>query len=181
MTGVSTLLAPFLTPLLTWLLAGHRVDVDAAGMFLSILWVVVLPIAIGLAVRKFLPTIAKNVTAYLPAMSSLAIVAIVTVVVSHNAAKILSGGLIIVAVVMAHNLCGLALGYLSSSILGMEYKKRVAISVEVGMQNSALASSLAATHFATYPLAAVPGAVFSVWHNISGAVAAKIYGRSAQT
>lgn len=180
MTGVSTLLAPFLTPLLTWLLAGHRVNVDMVSMFLSILWVVILPIVLGLLVRKGLPKFTERVVAYLPAFSSLAIAAIVVIVVSANAAKLMVGGLLIIAIVMLHNLCGLGLGYLIGHVLKLEHKKRVAISVEVGMQNSGLASALAAAHFAAYPLATVPGAIFSVWHNISGAIVARLYSRNTK-
>ena len=116
--------------------------------------------------------------AYLPAFSSLAIAAIVVIVVSANAAKLMVGGLLIIAIVMLHNLCGLGLGYLIGHVLKLEHKKRVAISVEVGMQNSGLASALAAAHFAAYPLATVPGAIFSVWHNISGAIVARLYSRN---
>ena len=85
------------------------------------------------------------------------------------------GGWLIILVVMLHNLCGLLLGYGVARMLGLELKKRVAISIEVGMQNSGLASSLATLHFAAYPMATIPGALFSVWHNISGAVMAKVY------
>ena len=175
MTGVSTLLAPFLTPLLTWALAGKSVDVDVASMFLSILWVVILPIVIGLLVKWIWPKFTEKATDYLPAMSSLAIAFIVAIVISANANKLLAGGLIIVLVVILHNLCGLGLGYLIGWLLRLSEPKKRAISIEVGMQNSGLASSLATIHFATYPLATIPGAIFSVWHNISGATVAFLY------
>jgi BASS family bile acid:Na+ symporter len=87
----------------------------------------------------------------------------------------MAGGLMIVMVVILHNLCGLSLGYLIGQLLGLSDPKRRAISIEVGMQNSGLASSLATIHFAAYPLATIPGAIFSVWHNISGALVARIY------
>ena len=177
MTGVSTLLAPLLTPLLTWLLAGKTVDVNVAGMFLSILWVVILPIVVGLVVKRLWPRFTERAVAYLPAVSTLAITAIVMIVISANAHKLLLGGLVIVIVVMLHNLCGIGLGYLISRALHLSWPKQKAISIEVGMQNSGLASSLAATHFAAYPMATIPGAIFSVWHNISGAVIARIYHR----
>jgi len=175
MTGVSTLLAPLLTPLLTWALAGKSVDVDVAGMLLSILWVVILPIIIGLVVKWFWPKFTERAVDYLPALSSLVIAAIVAIVISASASKLLSGGLIIVLVVVLHNLCGLGLGYLIGRLLGLSEPKKRAISIEVGMQNSGLASSLATLHFAAYPMATIPGAIFSVWHNISGALVAKIY------
>jgi len=175
MTGVSTLLAPLLTPFLTWLLVGQHVNVDMVSMFLSILWVVILPIVAGLLFRSLLPKFTESAVAYLPALSSLAIAFIVAIVVSANSAKLMVGGWLIILVVMLHNLCGLLLGYGVARMLGLELKKRVAISIEVGMQNSGLASSLATLHFAAYPMATIPGALFSVWHNISGAVMAKVY------
>ncbi len=177
MTAVSTLLAPVLTPLLVWLLAGATVDVDVIGMLLSILWVVILPIALGLLVKRFWPRTTDRASAYLPALSSLAICVIVLIVIAANAHKLLAGGLVILLVVVLHNLCGLGAGYLIGSLLRLPPAKRRAISIEVGMQNSGLASSLATLHFAAYPLATIPGALFSVWHNISGALVAKVYSR----
>lgn len=175
MTGVSTLLAPFLTPLLTWILAGKSVDVDVLNMFLSILWVVILPIVVGLFVKWLWPKFTEKATDYLPAFSSIAIALIVAIVISANAEKLLAGGLLIVIVVVLHNVCGLGLGYLIGRMLRLSEPKMRAISIEVGMQNSGLASSLATIHFAAYPLATIPGAIFSVWHNISGAVVAFLY------
>ena len=177
MTAVSTLLAPLLTPLLVLLFAGQAVDVNVVGMLLSILWVVILPIALGLLVRRLWPSVTKHATDYLPAVSSLAICVIVMTVISANAGRLLSGGAVVVAVVVLHNVCGLTLGYLTGWMLGLDKAKRRAISIEVGMQNSGLATSLATLHFAALPMAAVPGAIFSVWHNISGAVLARIYAR----
>ena len=179
MTGVSTLLAPVLTPVLTYLLAGESVDVDVVSMFLSILWVVILPICLGFVVRHFLPAFTARAVSFLPAVSALTVAMIVGIVISANSAKLLTGGWLIVVVVVLHNVCGLGLGYFVGRMLGLPHERRVAISIEVGMQNSGLASALAASHFAGYPLATVPGAVFSVWHNISGAIAAKLYGAMA--
>ena len=175
MTGVSTLLAPLLTPLLTWALAGKTVDVNVAGMLLSILWVVILPIVVGLIVKWLWPKFTEKATDYLPAISTIAIALIVAIVIAANANKLMAGGLIIVVVFMLHNLCGLSLGYLIGRMLGLSEPKKRAISIEVGMQNSGLASSLATIHFAAYPLATIPGAIFSVWHNISGAMVAYFY------
>ena len=181
MTGVSTLSAPLLTPLLTWALAGKSVPVDVAGMLLSILWVVILPIVVGLIVKGLWPRFTEKATAYLPAVSSLAIAFIVAIIIGANAHKLLAGGLVIVLVVMLHNICGLILGYLIGWLLGFTDPKKRAVSIEVGMQNSGLASSLAALHFAAYPMATIPGAIFSVWHNISGAIIARLYARTHKT
>ena len=177
MTGVSTLLAPVLTPLLVLLLAGKTVDVDVVGMLLSILWVVILPIVAGLIVKRLWPRQTTAATAYLPALSSLAICAIVLIVIAANAQKLLSSGLVVMLVVMLHNVGGLAIGYVVGTVLGMSAAKRKAVSIEVGMQNSGLASSLATLHFAAYPMATIPGAIVSVWHNLSGAIVARIYVR----
>lgn len=175
MTAASTLLAPILTPLLVWLLAGTMVDVDTLGMLQSIVYVVIAPIIVGLLCQSFLPKLTKSVVPYLPAFSSIVIACVVGIVVSHNADRLLVGGLIVIIVVMLHNLLGLSTGFLIGKLLHIPKPKCVALSIEVGMQNSGLASSLAVLHFAAYPLAAIPGAIFSVWHNISGALAAKLY------
>ena len=177
MTGVSTLLAPFLTPLLTWALAGKSVNVDVVGMLLSILWVVIVPIIVGLIVKWLWPKFTEQATDYLPAFSSIAIATIVAIIIAANASKLLAGGMIIIVVVAMHNVCGLALGYLIGRLLRLTEAKKRAISIEVGMQNSGLASSLATIHFAAYPLATIPGAIFSVWHNLSGTMVARLYTR----
>jgi BASS family bile acid:Na+ symporter len=175
MTATSTLLAPILTPFLVWLLAGTMVEVDTVGMLLSIVYVVIAPIVAGLLCQHFLPRLTKGVVPYLPACSSVTIAVVVGIIVSHNADRLLVGGLLVVVVVMLHNVCGLAIGYLLGRLLALPDAKRRAISIEVGMQNSGLASSLATLHFAAYPLATIPGAIFSVWHNISGALVARLY------
>ena len=175
MTGVSTVLAPLLTPLLTWLLAGESIHVDVAGMLLSILWVVILPIVLGLIIKSLWPKFTEKAMDYLPAFSSVAIAFTVSIVISANASKLLASGMLIIIVVVLHNLFGLGLGYLIGRLLGMSEPKKRAVSIEVGMQNSGLASSLATLHFAAYPMATIPGAIFSVWHNISGAIVAWLY------
>lgn len=179
MTAVSTILAPFLTPLLTYLYAGQRVDVNMASMFLSIVKVVIVPIVIGFIINYLFKDFTKKIVEVLPLISTTAIVAIVAAVVSVNSAKLLSCGLLIIAVVMLHNVLGYALGYGIGKVLKLDTTKSRAISIEVGMQNSGLATSLATVHFAQYPLATIPGAVFSVWHNISGAVLANFFARKS--
>lgn len=180
MTATSTLLAPFMTPFLVWLLAGTMVDVDALGMLQSIIYVVIAPIAAGLLCQRFLPGMTKTATPYLPAFSSIVIALVVGIIVSHSADRLLMGGMVVILVVMLHNLLGLSLGYLLGRLLRLQKPKCVALSIEVGMQNSGLASSLAVLHFAAFPLATIPGAIFSVWHNISGALMAKFYSSNSK-
>ena len=178
MTAMSTVLAPLLTPLLVWLMAGTLVDVDTVGMLLSILYVVIAPIIGGFLVQRFFPKFTQKAVVYLPAFSTLMIAAVVAMVVSHTADRLLSAGLLVIVVVVLHNLLGLTIGYTIGRLLRFSREKCIAISIEVGMQNSGLASSLAAIHFASFPLATIPGAVFSVWHNISGAITARIFARN---
>jgi len=170
MTAVSTLFAPLMTPLLTLLYAGQRVDVNAVAMFLSIVKVVLVPIALGLVCNYFFGKVTREIVRILPLISTIAIIMIIASVVSANSARLKTVGLIVVLVVILHNLLGYAAGYGVGKLLRLNTTKCRALSIEVGMQNSGLATSLAATHFAQYPLATIPGAVFSVWHNISGAV-----------
>ncbi len=177
MTAVSTLLAPLVTPALVMLLAGKSIDVDVVGMFMSIVQVVILPIVLGFLVSHYFSRLTQKVVPILPMVSTLAIAFIIGIVVSLNARSIMACSMIVAVAVILHNLLGLLLGYFAGKAMGLKSDKRTAISIEVGMQNSGLATSLAATHFAMYPMAAVPGAMFSVWHNFSGSIAAAIFRR----
>ncbi|EPH09230.1 bile acid transporter [Campylobacter ureolyticus ACS-301-V-Sch3b] len=176
-TSCTTLLAPFMTPILTKLLIGQSIDVNVIAMFLSVVKVVIVPIVLGILAHRFLPKIAGILKDVLPMISTLGIVAIVIAVVSVSAEKIIANLGIIVLVVVCHNLFGYLFGFLVGKSVTKDMAKIKALSVEVGMQNSGLATSLALTHFATQPLAAVPGALFSVWHNISGGILASIFAR----
>ena len=142
--------------------------------------VVLVPIALGFVVNHFFHAFTQNAVRVLPLISTTAIVLIICAVVSANSAKIMTSGLLILAVVILHNLLGYLTGFGVGKLLKLDSTKCRAISIEVGMQNSGLATSLAAAHFAQYPLATIPGAVFSVWHNISGAVLANFFARTAE-
>ncbi len=177
MTSVNTLLAPLLTPAITYLLLRTSVTVNVMAMFLSIIKVVILPIGLGFIINKFFEKYTQKVVVILPLISVIAICLIVAAVVSHNAEKILSTGALVFLVVILHNLLGYACGFGLGKILRLNPAKTKALSVEIGMQNSGLATSLAATAFPNLAMATVPGAIFSVWHNISGAILANIYNR----
>lgn len=177
MTSINTLLAPFLTPLLTYLYLRTSVEVDVRSMFMSIIQVVIIPIGLGLIVNRLFEKYVQKVQYYMPAVSVTAICLIVAAVVSHNSEKILSTGLIIFVIVILHNLLGYLCGYLVGVLFKMNMARKKAVSIEIGMQNSGLATSLAASAFPNMALATVPGAIFSVWHNISGAILAGIFRR----
>ncbi|MFR8548701.1 MAG: bile acid:sodium symporter family protein [Lachnospiraceae bacterium] len=177
MTSVNTLLAPFLTPAITYLLLRTTVTVDPVSMFLSIIKVVIVPIALGFIINKLFGKFTQKLVSVLPSVSVVAICLIVAAVVSHNSEKIMTTGAIVFVVVILHNLLGYACGFGIGRLLHLSVPKTKAISIEIGMQNSGLATSLAGTAFPELAMATVPGAVFSVWHNISGAVLANIYSR----
>ena len=180
MTACSTLLAPLATPAIVWLLAGKSIDVDAAAMFLSIVKIVIAPIIVGVGANELLPRFAARIRRAMPAFSSVVVAVIVAGVVAASAARIReAAGLVALAVVL-HNAGGMALGWGAGRLFRMDAARRRTLAIEVGMQNSGLAVSLAAAHFASMPLAAVPGALFSVWHNISGAIFANLCARGAR-
>lgn len=177
MTSVNTILAPILTPAITYLLLRTTVTVDPVSMFLSIIKVVIIPIVLGFVINKLFGKVTQKLVKVLPSVSVIAICLIVAAVVSHNAEKIMTTGIVVFAVVILHNLLGYACGFGLGKLLHMNPSKTKAISIEIGMQNSGLATSLAGTAFPDLAMATVPGAIFSVWHNISGAILANIYNR----
>ena len=177
MTSVNTLLAPLLTPAITWLLLQTTVRVDVWAMFWSIIQVIIIPVALGFVINRFFGKFTEKAVAVLPSVSTVAICLIIAAVVSHNAEKIYTSGVLVFAVVILHNLLGYAGGFGLGKLLKMPPEKVKALSIEVGMQNSGLATSLAGTAFSGLAMATVPGAVFSVWHNLSGAILAGFYRR----
>ncbi|MEI0749127.1 bile acid:sodium symporter family protein [Brachyspira pulli] len=174
MTSVSTILAPLATPLLTLLYAGEKIDVNAVSMFISILQVVILPIVLGFIINKFFHKFVEHFKDVLPLISVVAVVAIVAAVVSANSQRLMQVGHLVVIVIIIHNTLSYMLGYFLGKVCKFNNAKCKTISIEVGMQNAGLASSLASTHFAYMALAAVPGAIGSVWHCISGSIVANI-------
>ena len=175
MTSISTMLAPLVTPLLVLGLAGSSLPVSASDLFLSILQVVLFPVVAGLLLRMAAKRFVESILPVLPLVSVVGIVLVVAAVVGANADAVLSTGLLVALAVVLHNSLGLGLGYLVGVVGGMPESARRAVSVEVGMQNSGLAAALATAHFA--PLAALPAALFSVWHNLSGALIATYWAR----
>ena len=175
MTSVNTLLAPLLTPALTYLFLRTMVNVDVKAMFISIIQVVILPIGVGLLINHFFSRFTRKAVDFLPLVSVVAICLIIAAVVSHNSEKILSTGAALFGAVILHNLLGYAAGYLTAVVFKMDEPRRRALCIEVGMQNSGLATTLAMSACPSLALAAGPGAIFSVWHNLSGAVLASFF------
>ncbi|GAB4086580.1 bile acid:sodium symporter family protein [Myceligenerans cantabricum] len=179
MTAVSTLLAPLITPVLILWLADETLDVAFMDLFVSIVQVVLVPVLAGLVLRALAGRFVERLLPYLPLVSVTGIVVVVAAIVAANADAVLSTGLLVALAVVVHNLFGLALGYGAAKVARLDRAARRAVSIEVGMQNSGLAASLAATHFT--PAAALPAALFSVWHNVSGSALATWWARRPGT
>ncbi|MBQ2664421.1 MAG: bile acid:sodium symporter family protein [Clostridia bacterium] len=177
MTSVNTLLAPVLTPAITFLLLRTAVSVDIVSMFLTIIEVIIVPIGLGFVINKFFGKFTAKASKFLTVVSTIAICMIISSVVAHNSEKILTTGAIVFVVVILHNLLGYGCGFGLGKLLKLPPSKTKALSIEIGMQNSGLATSLAGSAFPSLAMATVPGAIFSVWHNISGAILAGIYRR----
>ena len=174
MTILSTLLAPIVTPFLVYLLAGRWVEVSILAMFKSVVTVVLIPVLMGIFAKKLSPEKMEKSKSIFPLISSLAIILIISGIIGSNSEKIAKSGLIVLLIVMIHNALGLLLGLGVAKLFKMDYDKQTALSIEVGMQNSGLAIQLATANFALNPLATLPGAIFSIWHNISGSIFASI-------
>ena len=172
MTSISTLLAPIFTPLLTLWLAGQYMPLNAADMAVSIVQVVLIPVVGGLVLRLIFPTLIGKVLPLLPWISVIAISLIVAIVVAGSRDKILEAGLLVLAAVIIHNTLGYSLGYLAAKFTGQPAAARRTTAIEVGMQNSGLAAGLASQYMS--PMSALPGAIFSVWHNLYGALLAAL-------
>ena len=175
LTTVSTVLAVLATPLLTLLYAGQKVDVPALAMLWSVARIVLLPVALGVAVNTLFGARLKGIKQVFPVISIAAIVLIIAIVVALNAGRLGTIGAALVIAVALHNAVGLAAGYLVARGLGQDERTARTLAIEVGMQNSGLAVALAAKFFA--PAAALPGALFSIWHNLSGALLASLWSR----
>ncbi|RPF19710.1 bile acid:sodium symporter family protein [Myceligenerans xiligouense] len=179
MTAVSTLLAPLVTPLLILWLADETLDIAFGDLFVSIVQVVLVPVLAGLVLRAVAGRTVERLLPYLPLVSVTGIVVVVAGIVAANAETVLGTGLLVAGAVVVHNLFGLLLGYAAAKAALLDRPARRAVSVEVGMQNSGLAASLAAAHFT--PAAALPAALFSVWHNVSGSALASWWARRPTT
>ncbi|MHA3116460.1 bile acid:sodium symporter family protein [Acinetobacter sp. ANC 4635] len=172
-TSVSTLLAPILTPAIFYLLASQWIEIHASSMLLSILQVVLFPIALGLVMRILLK---NKINTYIEVMPLISVVAII----AASKTALLQSGLLVLLIVALHNGLGFLLGFWASRILGLSYFDSKAVAIEVGMQNSGLGVALAAVHFAASPLTALPSAIFSLWHNISGPALASYWAMVAE-
>ena len=170
MTATSTVLAIFCTPYLTWLYVGQKIEVPVLAMIISIFKIIIVPVFLGVLLNRFAGQKLVQVKKSFPLISMAAIVVIIGIIVAMNQARLQSLVLPVVLAVVLHNVSGLVAGYTLTSLAGYDQKTARTIAIEVGMQNSGLGVALASKFF---PAAAtLPGAIFSIWHNLSGAMVA---------
>ena len=167
LTSVSTMVAFIATPFLTWLFIGQTVDVDVMGMLVSVVKIVIVPVVLGLSINYFFEKRITAIKDVFPAISALAIVVIIAIIIGANRENLEHSGLLVLVAVILHNGMGLAGGYGVAKAFKLSEKEARTLAIEVGMQNSGLSVALAIKHFTA--AAALPGAIFSIWHNLSGA------------
>ncbi|MBV1950665.1 MAG: bile acid:sodium symporter family protein [Cycloclasticus sp.] len=174
-TAMSTLVAVVATPFLSFLYLSQQVDVPAMKMLIDIFKIIILPVTAGITCNQLFGRFLKTARHIFPAVSVLSIVLIIAIIVALNQSRLGDIGLLLVTAVALHNALGLLVGYWVPRMLGMDKKTSKTLAIEVGMQNSGLAVALAVKYFS--PIAALPGALFSLWHNLSGALLASAWSR----
>lgn len=178
MTLISTLAAVILLPLLTQAILGHRIPVDTLGLFLSVVQIILIPVLAGIVVNHYFADKIERIRPALPMISVAAIVFIIAVIVALNEVQLQQVALPLLLAVILHNLMGLFCGYVMTRMFGFSKTTARTIAIEVGMQNSGLSVALAREHFSA--LAALPGALFSIWHNLSGSLLASYWRRDQE-
>lgn len=176
MTTLSTFAAVILTPLLTKLLAGSRIDVNAWGLFRDTVQVVILPVALGLAAKSYLPRITQRILPAAPLVAVIFIVLIVSSIVGAGKDRIINAGPQLIGAVFCLHAFGFLLGYVVTKMTARDEIVARTISVEVGMQNSGLGVVLARSNFAD-PIVAIPSAISSVFHSMIGSLLAAVWSR----
>ena len=180
LTTFSTLLAVILTPVLATLLIeslssdlmGAAIQVDTVGLFINTLKIVILPVLAGVLLNHYFPRTVKKINPYTPLLAVLSIVFIVDYILAAKKTAILDTGFRLLTAILILHALGFLLGYLLSRSLKFREKDAETVSIEVGMQNSGLATELARSNFQAYALATVPGAISALTHCILGSIVA---------
>ncbi len=172
LTAVSTLISPILTPIITLVLIGNQIHFNPTEMFISIVQIVIIPIALGLFLNYRFPDFCEKLKDYLPAIASIVICLIVAGVIGANKQAILTSSGIIILVIVVQYFLAMLLGFVAGYLSGMGKKQIVTVAIELAFQNSGLSTGLAKTHFPSLAAATVPGALYSVWQNFAGSIIA---------
>lgn len=174
-TSCTTLLAPLVTPTLMYFLANTWLEINPTAMMLSIVKIILVPIAVGVLVNKFFSRQVQKAVVVLPAFSTFTIMLIVAAVVAGTRAQLLQTGLLVFAAVAVHNAIGMGAGFALARLTGMSMAKAKCMTFEVGMQNAGLGVALSGLHFAASPMTALPNALGALWHNITGPLLATYF------
>lgn len=175
MTLISTFVGILATPFLIQGYAGTIVEVDPLAMLFTIAKIVLIPVVIGIIIRHYAEQRVVKLEPALPYIAKFLIITIIAIVVALNESKLESLALPLVLAVALHNVLGLMIGFYGAKLFGLEPMDQKTIAIEVGMQNSGLGVALALKFFT--PATALPGALFSIWHNLSGSVLAAYWSR----
>ena len=178
LTAVSTSLSVIMTPVLTALYASSRVDVPAAGLLVSTLQVVIVPIIVGLVLRRYAAPVARAVLPVAPLVAVVLITLIVASIIGSSRTAILESGMQLVAAVFTLHCLGFLLGYWLARAVASGVISSRTVSIEVGMQNSGLGVVLAGENFAD-PLVAVPSAISSLFHSVIASALAALWRATA--
>jgi len=168
MTSVSTLLTPIVTPVIALLLAGQYMAVDGGGMVRTVVFVVLLPVIVGIALRHFAAAPVLRILPSLPWVSVIGASVLVAILVAGAADLIVKVGIIVFVAALMHNVIGMVVGYALAALAKQPVKVRRTMAIEIGIQNAGLAGGLAAQYMS--PVSALPGAVFSILMNVTGAI-----------
>ncbi len=175
LTAVSTVISPLLTPVITLVLIGNQIHFNPTEMFISIVQIVIIPIALGLLLNYRFPDFCEKLKDYLPAIASIVICLIVAGVIGANKQAILTSSGIIILVIIIQYFLAMLLGFVAGYLSGMGKKQIVTVAIELAFQNSGLSTGLAKTHFPSLAAATVPGALYSVWQNFAGSIIAYLF------
>ncbi len=179
LTLISTCLAPILTPAIIYLVLHQQIEIPFIPMVKSVFWIVIFPLVDGLVLRKILRNKIDPIIHVFPSLSILVISLLIACIIGLNHDMLATYPLLVLVAVALHNLGGLTAGYLGGRIAKLSHKDCVTLAIEVGMQNSGLGVALATKYFGAS--SALPGALFSLWHNISGVfIANRNRARSSQ-
>ena len=177
LTAVSTVISPILTPLITLVLIGNQIHFNPVDMFISIIEIVIIPIALGLILNYKFPDFCESLKDYLPAVSSIVICLIVAGVIGANKQAIMTSSMVIMLVIILQYFLAMMIGFVVGYLSGMEKKQIITVAIELAFQNSGLSTGLAKTHFPSLSQATVPGALYSVWQNLAGSILAYLFRR----
>ncbi len=178
LTTISTMLAVVMTPLLTYLYLHQSIDVPTLKMMKSLFMIILFPILLGVLINKFFQAYLSKVIKALPVVSMLSVVFIIGIIVAKGQTAIDSTSMIIIIAVILHNLTGFGMAYFLIKLFKNDEVTARTLAIEVGMQNSGLAIELSRSYFSI--LSALPAVLFSVWHNISGAIIAAVWSRQTK-